>query len=55
MGGEALCPMKAVCPSVGECQGHKVGVGGLLSRGRGYVESVFWRGNQKRGYHLKCK
>ena len=23
LGGEALCPMKALCPSVGECQGQE--------------------------------
>jgi hypothetical protein len=34
MGGEALGPMKVLCPSIGECQGQEVGVGGLLSRGR---------------------
>jgi hypothetical protein len=34
-GGEALCPMKAVCPSVGECQGQKSGVGELVSRKKG--------------------
>jgi len=27
MGGEALVPVKAQCPSVGECQGGEVGVG----------------------------
>ena len=35
MRGEALCPMKALCPSVVEWQGQEVGVGGLVSRGRG--------------------
>ena len=35
MGGEALCPMKALCPSVGECQDQEAGVGGLVSRGSG--------------------
>jgi hypothetical protein len=35
MGGEALCLMKAVCPSVGECQVQKAGVGELVSRGSG--------------------
>jgi hypothetical protein len=30
-----LCPMKALCPSVGECQGQEAGVGGLMSKGRG--------------------
>jgi hypothetical protein len=33
MGGEALGPVKALCPSTGECQGQEVGVGGLGSRG----------------------
>jgi hypothetical protein len=35
MGGQALGPLKALCPSVGECQGQESGVGGLVSRGRG--------------------
>jgi hypothetical protein len=35
MGGEALGPVKDPCPSIGDCQGQEVGVGGLLSRGRG--------------------
>ena len=34
MGREALCPMKALCPSVGECQVQDAGVGGLVSSGR---------------------
>ena len=28
-------PRKAACPSVGECQGQKAGVGGLGSRRKG--------------------
>jgi hypothetical protein len=34
--------MKAVCPNVGECQGHKARVGGLVSRGgeRGYLLNI---------------
>ena len=35
MGGEALGPVKALSPSVGECQGQEAGVGGLVSRGVG--------------------
>jgi hypothetical protein len=35
MGGEALGPEKALCPSVGECQGQEGGVGGLVSKGGG--------------------
>jgi hypothetical protein len=33
MGGEALGPVKDQCPSIGECQDQKVGMGGLVSRG----------------------
>jgi hypothetical protein len=32
---EALGPVKALCPSVRECQGQEAGVGGLVSRGKG--------------------
>jgi hypothetical protein len=35
MGREALHSVKFLCPSRGECQGQKVGVGGLVSRGIG--------------------
>jgi hypothetical protein len=35
MKGEALGLVKALCPSVGECQGREAGVGGLVSKGRG--------------------
>ena len=35
MGGEALGPVKARCPSIGECQDRGSGVGGLVSRGMG--------------------
>ena len=34
MGEEALGPMKALCPSVGKCQGQEAGVGVLVSRQR---------------------
>jgi hypothetical protein len=37
MGGKALCLMKALCPSVGKCQGQEAGVGRLLRRERGEV------------------
>ena len=37
MGREALCLVKIICPSTGECQGHVVGEGRLGSRaGRRY-------------------
>ena len=32
--GEALGSVKALCPSVGECQGQELGVGGLVRGGR---------------------
>jgi hypothetical protein len=32
MRGEALGPVKVLCPSVGECQDQEVGVGRLVSR-----------------------
>jgi hypothetical protein len=35
MGGEALGPVKVLCPSIRECQGQKVGVGSLVSGGGG--------------------
>jgi hypothetical protein len=31
MGGEALGLVKIICPSIGECQGQEVGVGGVGS------------------------
>ena len=48
MGGEALGPEKAQCPSVGECQGGETGVGGLVSRGSEKGIGGFQRGNQER-------
>jgi hypothetical protein len=35
MGVEALGPLKALCPSIVECQVQEAGVCGLVSRGRG--------------------
>jgi hypothetical protein len=32
MGGEALDPVKVLCPSIGECQGQEAGLGELGSR-----------------------
>jgi hypothetical protein len=50
MGEKTLGPVKALCPSVGECQGQEAGVGGLVSRGRGQGmgEGVFG-GETKKG------
>jgi hypothetical protein len=55
MGGEALSPVKALCISVGECQGQgqgqEAGVGGLVSRGRGkgIGGGWFWEGKLGKG------
>ena len=35
MGGEALGPVKVLCPSVGECLGQEAGAGMLGRGGRG--------------------
>jgi hypothetical protein len=45
MGGDALGPVKVQYPSIGECQGQEVGVGGLMSRGKGKGIGEFWRRN----------
>ena len=45
MGAEASDLAKILCPSIGECQGQEVGVGGLGSRGKGEGIGDFWRGN----------
>ena len=33
MGGEYIGPVKVLCPSLGDCMGQDVGVGGSGSRG----------------------
>jgi hypothetical protein len=55
MGGEVLGPVKAQCPSVGECQGREVGVGGWVeehphrSRGRRGWDRRFLEGKLGKG------
>ena len=55
MGGEPLGPGKAPHPSVGECEGGKLGVGvwagepPYRSRGRGEGVGGLQRGNRERG------
>jgi hypothetical protein len=53
MGGEALGPVKTACPSVGECQGQdrEVGMGGLVSRGKGDGIEVF-RAETRKGDNI---
>ena len=45
IGGEALGPVKARCPIVGECQDREAGEGGMVSRRRGDEVRGFYRGN----------
>jgi hypothetical protein len=49
MGGEALGPMKVLCPSVGECQGQEVEVDRLGSRGGGEEIGDFSEGKLGKG------
>jgi hypothetical protein len=44
MEGEALSLVKILCPSIGECQGQEVGVGGMGSRYRGFSERKLGKG-----------
>ena len=49
MGGEGFGPVKALCPSIGECQGQEVQMGGFVSSGlgKGEGEEVFRRETRK--------
>ena len=49
MGGEALGPVKVLCPSIGDCQGPEVGVSGLVSRGREGKDRGFSEGKLGKG------
>jgi hypothetical protein len=45
MGGEAIGPVKVLCPSIGDFQDQEAGIGGLGSRGMGKGIGDFQRGN----------
>ena len=49
MGGEAIGPVKVLCPNIGKCQGQEAGEGGLMSRKSGEWIGGFQRGNQEMG------
>jgi hypothetical protein len=49
MGGEALGPVKVLCPSIEECQGQEAGVDGLVSRGKGKGMGAFGGKTRKGG------
>jgi hypothetical protein len=53
MGGEALGLLKALCPSVGECEGRQSEVGVLVSRGRGDLIWVSGRGETRKGDNIE--
>ena len=48
MGGEALCPVKALCPSVGECHSQEA-EGGEQGKREGDKGRGFSKGDQERG------
>jgi hypothetical protein len=48
MGGEALGLAKILSPSIGECQGQEVGVGGLGRKGKGGYRG-FWERKLEKG------
>ena len=55
MRGEALEPVKAHCPSVGECQGREAGVGELLSSGGGDGTEGDWSVNEDITFEMQIK
>jgi hypothetical protein len=52
MRGEAFGPVKAQCPSIGECQGQVLDVGVLVSRGRGEGIGGFQGGVTRKGNNI---
>jgi hypothetical protein len=55
VGGEALGPVKALCPSIGKCQGSGIGVGRWVRRkGRG-LRWGFSERKPGRGITFECK
>jgi hypothetical protein len=50
MGGKVLGPLKALCPSIGECQNREASVGELVSRGGRGKDQIggFQRGSKER-------
>ena len=55
MGGEALGPVKVLCPSIGECLLQKVEVVGLGSRGRGEEDRGFSEGKLEKWITFEMK
>jgi hypothetical protein len=53
MEGNALGPVKVLCPSIGKCQGQEAWVGRFVSRERGEVmgEGIF-KGEARKGDNI---
>jgi hypothetical protein len=49
MGGEALGPVKVLCPSIGECQGQEAVMGRLGSGGGEGGDREFFEGELGKG------
>jgi hypothetical protein len=52
MGGEAIVPVKILCPSIGDCQGQEAGVGRLVSSSRGKGIRGFSGGETGKGDNI---
>jgi hypothetical protein len=47
--GEALGPVKVLCPSIGECQGQEAGSGWVEEQGEGREDREFSEGKLGKG------
>jgi hypothetical protein len=50
--GEALGPVKALCPTVEKCQYQEAGVGGLVSKGSEKGIGGFLGGETRKGNNI---
>ena len=55
MGGEAYGPVKGSMLQCRGMPGQGSRSGWVCDQGEGVCDRGFWRGNQERGQHLKCK
>ena len=53
MEGEALGPVKVLCPSIGECQGQEAGSGWVEEQGEGREDREFSEGKLGKGIAYK--
>jgi hypothetical protein len=52
MGGERLSPVKVLCPIIGECLGHEVGVGEFGEQGEWGEDRRFSEGKLGKGNNI---